>query len=546
MNREKLAWTVSLVLISVLAFSIPGTLAQRDDDYSFVRTLVDIHRQVASNYVDPVDESKLRQGAIDGMLGELDPFSVYVPPANQEAFDRLLEGSFKGVGIQLNQNEDGRLEVITPIDGSPAAKAGMMAGDIILKVNGESIEGLRMPDVQKKIGGPLGTEVKMTVRHATGDEAELTMSREEIVLPTVKGYGRNQDNTWDYYVCDDPKIAYVRITQFTPDTFQNLSPVLVNLVQNGMRGLVLDLRFNPGGRLDQALQILDLLVDRGTLLVTKGRNRPESRIDATGSNDLPWFPMIVLVNEHSASASEVVAGSLMDNKRALVLGQRSYGKGSVQEVIPLDSKSGELKLTVAYYYLPSGRLGHRKKDATDWGVEPQISVPMDLETEQKVFREMSNRELFRKPVKASTQATTAPTTQPMVDVQLQRAVDTLIGAIVLEGASKSGKGLGASLIAPATAPTDGAAAPHGPLVLPSDRKIVPEEPDSTAQPPDQLPSTQPAKPAPKPAAPARPPLDSETRPTRIPEPATEPPPAPPTETPTAPATAPTTGPTTQP
>src|SRR5688572_18345534 len=210
MNREKLAWSVSLLLISILAFSIPGTLAQRDDDYSFVRVLVDIHRQVSSNYVDAVDEEKLRQAAIDGMLSELDPYSVYVPPVHQEAFDRLLEGSFKGVGIQLNQNENGQLEVITPIDGSPAAKAGVMAGDIILKVNGESIEGLRMPDVQKKIGGPLGSEVRLTVRHTTGQEVELSMTREEIVMPTIKGYGRNEDNTWDYYVCDDPKIAYVR------------------------------------------------------------------------------------------------------------------------------------------------------------------------------------------------------------------------------------------------------------------------------------------------------------------------------------------------
>src|SRR4051794_38020188 len=434
MNREKLAWSISLVLIAILAFSIPGTLAQRDDDYSFMRTLVDIHRQVASNYVDQVDESKLRQGAIDGMLGELDPFSVYVPPANQEAFDRLLEGSFKGVGIQLNQNESGQLEVITPIDGSPAAKAGMMAGDIILKVNGESIEGMRMPDVQKKIGGPLGSEVKLSVRHATGDEADLTMTREEVVMPTVKGYGRNPDNTWDYYVCEDPKIAYLRITQFTPDTFQTLAPVIGHLVQDGMRGLVLDLRFNPGGRLDQALQILDMFVDHGTLLSTKGRNRPESRIEATGTNTLPWFPMVVLVNEHSASASEIVAGSLMDNKRALVLGQRSYGKGSVQEVIPLDSKSGELKLTVAYYYLPSGRLVHKKKDATDWGVQPQIVVPMDAAAEQKAGRERYEQELFKKPVpKTTTKSVLLPATTQMTDIQLQRGIDTMVALVVLTG-----------------------------------------------------------------------------------------------------------------
>src|SRR5262249_40174374 len=155
-----------VVLLALLAFQLPGSLGQRDDDYSFVRTLVDIHRQVASNYVEPVDESKLREGAVEGMLGQLDPFTMYVPPARQEDFDRLLEGSFKGVGIQLNQRaEGGPIEVVTPIDGSPAFKAGVMAGDVILKVNGESVEGLRLSEVIKKIGGPLGSEVKMTVRH---------------------------------------------------------------------------------------------------------------------------------------------------------------------------------------------------------------------------------------------------------------------------------------------------------------------------------------------------------------------------------------------
>src|SRR5437763_2034302 len=212
MNRERFAWTVSIVLIALLAFQIPGTLAQRDDEYAFVRELVDIHRRVAANYVDPVDEQKLRGGAINGMLDELDPFSVYVPPARQEEFDRMLEGSFKGVGIELNQLDNGQVEVVSPIDGSPAFKAGVMAGDIILKVNGESVEGLRLPEVIKKIDGPLGTDVKLSVKHVTGEEADLTMTREEIVVPTVKGFGRNQDNSWDYYVCDDPKIAYIRIT----------------------------------------------------------------------------------------------------------------------------------------------------------------------------------------------------------------------------------------------------------------------------------------------------------------------------------------------
>src|SRR5439155_16341830 len=171
MNREKTAWIVAVALVAILALQIPGSLATRDDDYTFVRRLVDIHRQVANNYVEPVDEDKLREGAIDGLLEQLDPFSVYVPPNRQEDFDRMLENSFRGVGIQLDQRpEGGPIEVVTPIDGSPAFKAGVQAGDILLKVNGEPIEGLRLPEVVTKIQGKLGTEVRLTVKHSTGEE----------------------------------------------------------------------------------------------------------------------------------------------------------------------------------------------------------------------------------------------------------------------------------------------------------------------------------------------------------------------------------------
>ncbi|WP_428937351.1 S41 family peptidase [Fontivita pretiosa] len=433
MNRERFAWTVSIILIALLAFHLEGSLAQRDDDYAFVRTLVDIHRQVANNYVEPVDEQQLREGAIEGMLGELDPFTMYVPPARQEEFERLLEGTFKGVGIQLNQLENGTIEVVTPIEGSPAFKAGVMAGDHILKVNGEGIEGLRLPEVIKKIGGPVGTEVTLTVRHVTGQIEDLTMTREEIVVPSVKGYQRQPDNSWDYYICDDPKIAYLRIAQFTPDTFDRVKEAITSLLSQGMQGLILDLRFNPGGRLDQAVQVIDLFLDKGVIVSTKGRSRPEQVIRATEPGTLPYFPMIVLVNEHSASASEIVAGSLMDNRRAVVIGERTYGKGSVQEVIPLDNKGGELKLTVAYYYLPSGRLVHRRKDATDWGVQPQIVVPMETTAERRALEQMSERDRFLRPTtqKATSQPTTADT-QQVLDAQLQRAVDTMIALAVLE------------------------------------------------------------------------------------------------------------------
>jgi carboxyl-terminal processing protease len=442
MNREKFAWTLSVVLLAFMALQIPGSMAGRDDDYAFVRTLVDIHRQVAANYVDPVNEEKLRDGAIEGMLGELDPFSNYIPPAHEEEFDRMLDGSFKGVGIQLNQRDDGQIEVVTPIDDSPALKAGVEAGDIIEKVNGDSLAGLRLPDVIKKISGPLGSQVQMTVKHVTGEEVTLKMTREEVHVPSVKGYNRKADNSWDYYVCDNPKIAYVRLTQFVPDSFEEMKKALTPLVADGMKGLILDLRFNPGGRLDQAKDIVNLFIDHGVIVSTKGRNRAEEIYRAKPDGALPPFPMIVLVNEHSASASEIVSGSLMDNKRALVIGTRTYGKGSVQEVIPLDEKGGELKLTVAYYYLPSGKCVHRLKDAKDWGVDPQIVVPMDAAAEEALLKEHYDEDIFHRPLAKATTAsatsvaagpTTAPATEPSMDVQLQRAVDTMIALVVLQG-----------------------------------------------------------------------------------------------------------------
>ncbi len=481
-------------------------MATRDSEYEFVRTLVDIHRQVVTNYVEDVDEQKLREAAIDGLLSRLDPYSIYVPPAQQEQFDRAMEGTIRGVGIELHQLENGQIEVISPIDGSPAFHAGVLAGDIILKVNGEAIEGERLPDVIKRISGEKGTKVTLTVRHVTGDEEDLTMERQDIVVPTIKGFARNADHTWDWYVSDNPKIAYVRITQFTSETHDALRKTMDQLLAEKMQGLILDLRFNPGGRLDQAVQVIDMFIDDGRIVSTRGRNRPERIIEATVPDTLPYFPLIVLINEHSASAAEIVAGSLMDNGRALVIGERSYGKGSVQEVIPLDGDSGELKLTVAYYYLPSGRLVHRLKDADDWGVEPQIIVPMDDETERKVLRQRYEQERFQRPMpKASTRPSTKPTSQEVIDTQLQQAVMTMIGLVVLQGAE--------------------AAAPAQPVPPVTTQPAAVVEPDGDAQPPATA----------EPAEPAAPAESDETDEQAVPEDAL---PEPTTAPATAPATAP--------
>jgi carboxyl-terminal processing protease len=434
MNREKIAWMVSLILIAMMAFQLSGSLAHRDDDYAFVKTLIDIHRQVDNNYVEPIDEDKLKNGSVNGMMSELDPYSIFIPAAKTEEFDNLLEGSFKGVGIELSQLEDGNIQVVSPIPNSPALKAGVLAGDIIVKVNGADIKGKKIADVQTMIKGPLGSEVRLTVKHLDGQEVELKMSRQEIVLPTVMGYRRDAKNNWDYWVSQNPKIAYVRITQFTNDTFTELKKSLDQLLGQGMQGLILDLRFNPGGRLDQAKQVVNLFIRDGIIVVTKGLHRSEEIARASPDQALTQnFKMIVLVNEHSASAAEIVAGSLKDNRRALILGTRTYGKGSVQEIIPLDQDEGELKLTVAYYYLPSGRLVHRKKGATDWGVEPQIHIPMTEKEEAQVLQQQGQEELFHRPLPLTTRSSTMPSSRPTVDVQLQEAVSAIVASILMEG-----------------------------------------------------------------------------------------------------------------
>lgn len=428
-QRERIAWLLSVVLLAVLALSVPGSMAGRDDDYRFVRTLIDIQRIVSGNFVGEIDDTKLRNAAINGMLEALDdPFTIYVPPELHEQFENMLEGNFKGVGIELNQRPDGTIEIITPIEGSPAFEAGVLAGDVLLKVNDEDVAGQRLREVIPRIQGPTGSQVTLTLRRTDGEVVDLTMKRAEFVVPTLKGYRRSNGASWDYWVQDSPKIAYVRLTQFTPDSAAKLRAVVEDLLKQGMEGLIFDLRFNPGGRLDEAVKIVDMFIKEGVIVKTRGRNRPEATANATEPGTLPDFNMVVLINEQSASASEVVAGSLLDNRRAVVIGSRSFGKGSVQEPIVLDG-GGDLKITVAYYYLPSGRLVHRKKDATDWGVEPQIHVATDDDQKRAILRGQAEADAIRGA--ATRPSSTQPSTQPIIDPQLQRAIETLVAIDVV-------------------------------------------------------------------------------------------------------------------
>jgi len=329
-----------------------------------------------------------------------------------------------------------------------------------LKVDGQEVTGKKQDEVATMIQGQLDSPVTLTVRHVTGETVDLHMKRANVTLPTVKGYVRKADNTWDYFAVKDPKIAYIRIKQFTADTFPALKIAVDSCLADGMKGLILDLRFNPGGQLDQAKKVVNLFVREGVIVSTKGRNRPEEVYRADPNDALTAdFPMVVLINDKSASAAEIVSGSLMDNHRALIIGQRSYGKGSVQEVMALDG-GGELKITVAYYYLPSGRLVHRKKDATDWGVDPQIVVPMSPEAENALEIEQYPRDLFHRPMPSSatrpatnpaaTAGTGGAATQP-IDPQLDAAISSIVGHMILTGQTTQPA---AAMAVPATEPAD--------------------------------------------------------------------------------------------
>ena len=275
MNRERLAWLISIILLAMLAFQLPGTLGQRDDEYAWVRTVVEIHREILDNYVDPVDDSRLKQEAIKGMLGALDdPYTVYIEPDHQAEFDKELGGTFSGVGISLRQI-DKKMVVLTPIDGGPADLAGIDGGDVIVKVDGTVIEGMEIDKVVKLVSGPVGSAVVLTIDRQ-GRTMDFTLHRQQIVLPTVLGYSRGPDQAWTYLVSENPKVAYIRVTQFDENTFEEMKNVLIGkdghggLMAQGMQGLIMDLRFNPGGQLQQAIKVVNLFIKEGVIVKTRG------------------------------------------------------------------------------------------------------------------------------------------------------------------------------------------------------------------------------------------------------------------------------------
>lgn len=336
---------------------------------------------------------------LEGALQELDDYSNMVWPADQAEFNKLMMGDFEGVGIQLGLDErTGRLKVVTPLEDSPALEAGIRPGDLIVSVNGGSTKGWTTEDAVRNIMGPSGSEVTLGLfRPSSGKELEFKLNRRRIILKTVRGVNRLDDGkgaAWNYMLDKEEGVAYIRLTGFHPESANELSDALKSAKAQGMKGLILDLRYNPGGLLDVAVEVVSAFVESGKVVTTSGRREQKERHDVTGHAEWSSLPLIVLINEGSASASEILAGALQDHQRAVVMGERSFGKGSVQKVLPIGDKA-RLKLTTALYYLPSGRSPHKKLHADEWGVSPDIDVDLTPKEVRKIIEKQNALAVIR-------------------------------------------------------------------------------------------------------------------------------------------------------
>ena len=328
------------------------------ETYEELRTFSEVLTQVQKNYVDDTKVKDLVQGAIRGMLSTLDPHSAYMTPEMYKEMQVETKGEFGGVGIQIGVKEN-RLAVIAPIDGTPAQRAGIKAGDYITKVNDESTKDLSLMDAVQKMRGPKGTKVNLTIqRDGTADPLQFTLVRDTIKIESVKS--KVLDN-----------IGYVKLTQFQEATGRDLGRVLKQFKEQKVQSTILDLRNNPGGLLTAAVEVSEQFLPNGKLVVyTKGRESKKDEWFAKGRDQIDDSPMIILVNEGSASASEIVAGALQDYGRAVIVGTTSFGKGSVQTILPLGDGSG-LRLTTAKYYTPKGRSIQSTGITPDIVIKPQ-------------------------------------------------------------------------------------------------------------------------------------------------------------------------------
>src|SRR4051794_4190056 len=344
--------------------------ARSDNTYSQLNLFGDVFERVRSDYVEKPDDSKLMEGAINGMISSLDPHSRYMNAKGWSDMQETTHGEFGGLGIEVTM-EDGLVKVVTPIDDTPASKAGIMSGDVITQIDDDAIQGLTLDQAVIKMKGPADSKIKLKiVRKGADAPIDIALVREVIRVRPVR------------YHTDGGDIGYIRITSFNEQTTDGLRKAIAaiskEIPQDKLAGYVVDLRNNPGGLLDQAVSVTSAFMNRGEVVSTRGRTPEETqRFTARGGDLTKGKPLVVLINGGSASASEIVAGALHDHKRATLIGTRSFGKGSVQTIIPLGTNNGALALTTARYYTPSGRSIQAQ------GIAPDLEVLQDVPEELK-------------------------------------------------------------------------------------------------------------------------------------------------------------------
>ncbi len=414
-------------VVAVALFSLRQDLGAANpnsaETYKQLNLFGEVFERVRAEYVDDVSDNSLVESAINGMLTSLDPHSNYLNTKNFNDMKVQTRGEFGGLGIEVSM-ENGLVKVVSPIDDTPAARAGLKPGDLITHLDGEPVQGMTLPEAVEKMRGPVSSEIKLTIRREGRDPFDVKLIRATIRIQSVRSH------------LEGDNIGYIRVTTFNEQTDTGLNNAMKNLKQqagNKLVGVILDLRNNPGGLLDQAVAVSDAFLEKGEIVSTRGRRGEDAqRYNARAGDIAGGLPVVVLINGGSASASEIVAGALQDHHRAILLGTRSFGKGSVQTIIPLPGH-GAMRLTTARYYTPSGRSIQAK------GIDPDIVVEaakIEKASEKGEAKPTTASDLKREDAVegGAEQSSVDPSIMGTpADYQLTRAVDMLRGIGLFNG-----------------------------------------------------------------------------------------------------------------